>query len=376
MKISSFDAEATVAVGRRIPEMLAVARLAADLARPIGASDVLRELLGPLPEVLGRRVLERCLQLGLLEDPSGSGEATLSEAGRIAMEQGEVLAPEEGSWRFFVINDPLVPAALVDLRRLQPQGVREERAAAKANPRASKDPTPARLRACEAAPPHPSIRNGQLFSLLRIAEQGERGPTGELTLSLTWEAAPSLRLSGALPAEGARAELIDAEVATPAALRELTYDELWRALASYATRRPDSVLKDWRARAGKRVVPASFAALAPAARRAFRQDLTVPALEIEGLGDFEETTLRDVALVPETERDAQEWLHWLQWEEIHDYVTPELLEAQAGAQLARFPHHRPRPARPAELLARARDARDARAWFLLGPSDLGLWGDA
>ena len=55
--ISSFDVEATVAVGRDRPEFLAVAQLAADLARPIGARDVLRELLGARPEVLGWRVI-------------------------------------------------------------------------------------------------------------------------------------------------------------------------------------------------------------------------------------------------------------------------------------------------------------------------------
>ena len=113
ISISCFDAEATVAVARQRPEFLAVARLAADLGRPISSRDVLRELLGPLPEVLGKRVIERCIGLGLLEiTDQKNDEAALSEAGRLALEHGEVLVPEEGVWRFYLVDDPLVPTNL------------------------------------------------------------------------------------------------------------------------------------------------------------------------------------------------------------------------------------------------------------------------
>ena len=61
------------------------------------------------------------------------------------------------------------------------------------------------------------------------------------------------------------------------------------------------------------------------------------------------------------------------WEAVNDYVTPAVLEKQGGEQRARFPHHRPRALSPSELLAKARADRDERSWFLLGPSDLGLW---
>ena len=100
--VSSFDVEATVAVGRDRPEFLAVARLAADLDRPIDARDVLRELLGARPDVLGWRVIERCVALGRLVRAGTDGAAALSEPGRIALGHGQVLVPEEGIWRFFV----------------------------------------------------------------------------------------------------------------------------------------------------------------------------------------------------------------------------------------------------------------------------------
>ena len=74
-----------------------------------------------------------------------------------------------------------------------------------------------------------------------------------------------------------------------------------------------------------------------------------------------------------TKGDAEAWLAWLQWDSIHDYALPVDLEQSRQALLARFPHHRPRALNSAELLAKARTERGDRSWFLLGPSDLGLW---
>ena len=57
ISVSSFDVEATVAVGRNRPEFLAVARLAADLGRPIGdvrACGVVHEQFRKMEQDAGR----------------------------------------------------------------------------------------------------------------------------------------------------------------------------------------------------------------------------------------------------------------------------------------------------------------------------------
>lgn len=376
----SFDVEATIAVGRDRPEFLAVARLAADLARPIGARDVLRELLGPRPDVLGWRVIERCVDLGLLERPGNNGEAVLSEAGRLALSHGEVLVPEEGIWRLFMMDDPLVPTALVHAQRLEAEPVKEERKAAKeARKRGERRPqtnrTPQLLRSCSGAPPRESVQNGHLFQLLEMAENGAAGPEGELRLEFTWNTEPSIRLSGHLPSNGddAKEKTINAAIALPEFVSQLSYEALWKALVTHATGLPSAELERWRAVAGKPVVPVTFSSLPTAARRAFRRDLDVPASDVLGLGRFEPTTLRDVDIVPALESDAQAWLAWLQWEAINDYVTPGLIEQQGREQRARFTYHQPRLLSASELLAQARTARDDRSWFVLAPYDLGLW---
>ena len=57
--VSAFDVVSTVAVGRKRPELLAVAKLAADLRRPIRAADVLRELTE-----FTQRIMDKIVALG------------------------------------------------------------------------------------------------------------------------------------------------------------------------------------------------------------------------------------------------------------------------------------------------------------------------
>ena len=91
------------------------------------------------------------------------------------------------------------------------------------------------------------------------------------------------------------------------------------------------------------------------------------------LGAFDATNLENTLIVPASDTDAQVWLEWLHWNSINDYVTPRQIEELGKDQLARFPYHKPRPLSPSALLAQALTTRNERSFFLLAPSDLGLW---
>lgn len=378
--ISTFDSEATVAVGRDRPEFLAVARLAADLNRPIDARDVLRELLGNRPEVVGRKVIDRCVGLRLLEREGSTGPATLSDAGRVALEHGAVLVPEEGLWRFYFVDDPLIPDVLVHAERIEGDSMREERKALaeakKSGVRRQPAPdAPADLLAgVVGAPPRESAARGYLFQLVDLPQGGAEGEEVNGRLELAWDQDVVLRLQASLPTSAHGAALrVDAQLAIPEVLARLSREALWTALAAHGSGVSVAELNRWREVARSPVLPTRFEGLPDAARRGFTRDLPVPASSWKGLGDFEATALKAVRLVPATDVDAQAWYDWLQWEEITGYATPTLIEQQGSALLAKFPHHRPRPRTPAELLARARAERGDRAWNVLAPSDLGLW---
>ncbi len=380
VSINAFDTEATVAVGRDRPEFLAVARLAADLDRPIGARDVLRELLGNRPEVVGWKVIDRCVALGLLEREGFSGPAALSASGRLALEHGAVLVPEEGTWRLYYVEDPLIPEVLIHAERVEGASARDERGAlAEARKRgdgrpARPAPPPGPLAPTVGAAPRASAARGYLFQLFHLAQGGAEGEAATARLELVWEQEPVLRLHGILPVPGEGPGLkIDAYLDLPEVLTRISRDALWTALASHGSGVSTADLQRWRAQAGAAVLPVRFADLSEGARRAFAQDLAIPASKWDKLGSFEATKLPDVRLVPGSDADAQSWFEWLQWEELAAYATPTQLDGQARALAARFPHHRPRPRSPAELLARARTERGDRAWNLLAPFDLGLW---
>jgi hypothetical protein len=369
--VSTFDAVATVAVGRDRPEFLAVARLAADLGRAIGARDILRELLGALPEVLGWRVIERCVDLGLLARSGKDGDATLSESGRLALQHGEVLVPEEGIWRFFVIDDPLVPGALVHVQSLEADPVRKEREAARdARTRGERRPQvdhpPEILRRCCRAAPRESIQDGRLFQLGELAESGACGPRGELRLVFTWATDPSLRLSGRLPmgGDGENTQPIDAGIPLPQVITRLSREGLWRDVVALATQVPGKELERWHAAAGKSVVPVAFPSIPAIARQTFRYDLEVPAAEVVELGRFEPTTLKGVELVPSSEADAQSWLAWLQWECVNDYATPAALEHQGDEQRRAFSPPSARVALSAVRAAREGAHRERGAFLV------------
>lgn len=375
--VSSFDVQATVALGRHRPEFLAVAQLAAGLDRSIRAADVLQELIGPRAEILGQRIIERCIALRLLEQ-QGS-ETVLSEAGRIALTHKEVLVPHEGLWRFFFVDDPLLPGSVIHVQRLEPSPVSKDLAAAKEDRQRRKALPqgaicPGKLHRCLGEIPRPSVQDGHLFQLHELSGRGENGPAGRLELSFTWGEGPSLRLSGNLPlGEKGRGRPIDTELEIPERITRHSRQQIWRELVARATHVPVAELERWQQVAGKPVVPTSFASIDSMARHLFRRDLDIPATNLLELGSFEPTKLEGVDLVPSSNETAQEWLGWLQWESLDEYVTPDLLNRKSAELLARFTHHLPRALSASELLTRALTHRDDHSWFLLAPYDLGLW---
>ncbi|MCA9702015.1 MAG: hypothetical protein KC431_31120, partial [Myxococcales bacterium] len=241
------------------------------------------------------------------------------------------------------------------------------------------DQVPELLSNCVSAEPSPSLVNGTLMQLITVYARGQAGRGPSLRLELSWrpDAAPRLQVSGRLPA-GTKPEApvtIDTFVEVPPLLAKSDYGLVWRTLVAYATKVSPANLEAWQRRSGALVCPSSFARVPEEARREFRRSLPVPKSDWGRLGWFEATTLENVALVPASEEDAQAWLEWLQWQTLDDYVTDADLSARALTLREQFPHHQPQPLTSAQMLSVARRRRpfQTQDWYLLAPSDLGLW---
>lgn len=383
VEVLAFDAHATVAVGRHRPEFLAVARLAADLDRPIDGPTVARELLGGLT-VAGWRVVDRAVSLGLLVREGAQGPARLSEAGAKALEAGVVLVPEERLWRFYTAADPLVEEALLHVAPVPSANAKDERDAI----RGAKNGGPSVERRGDAPTGllrsvavkgrvWISLATGESFEVHELAASGARAAPSRLTLALDCAPveAPTVALRGALNAPEGAPRPIDRHLGTPAACRSLRHEDLWCALVAMGSGVTSAELQAWRERAGALVLPVTFDDRLPEpARRGFRSTVSVPRPEIARLGSFSPTRLDEVPLIPRSDRDASAWAEWSQWSALDRYATPTLIEESRLKVRGMFPCHRPALASDEQLLQRARGALgDPRARFLLTPYDLGLW---
>lgn len=379
IKVRTFEAEGTVAIGRDRPEFLAVARLAADLRRPISGKDITRELLGNLPEQVGWRVLDRALALGLLERRDTRGPATLSASGRAMLEYNEVLVPEEGVWRFYIVEDQLVERALVHVQRLDIDDAREERNRLYRQ-RSDRSGRGVRIPEALADLVRVPLRSAVDESSFEVRELGQRGePGGEevLVVSLEWAQgeAPSVYLRGRLSGGTSKDTVsVDRKLSISAGLEKLSYPDVWTALVSGATKTPADHLHYWRRQAGKIVLPTNMEPWKHAERRTFMTTLAIPKIRVAGIGHFEESRLEGVELVAENPAAAQMWGEWLLWDSISAYVVRSDIERAREDVRARFPMHRPNLSDADDLLRRARrDPQEKTAKFILAPADLGLW---
>jgi len=396
--VTSFDVEATVAVGRERPELLAVARLAKDLDRPIDGADVSTQLLGRLPEQVGWRVVERCVDLGILERSGWGGPASLSRVGDFALEFGTILIPEEGTWRFYLLVDPLVSSQLVHCERLDPPRANEDRNELRSAPRDSRGrqrppksdrvPPPITAALSDSTIAR-SIANSTSFQLLSLPRNtgGASGPEATLRLELAWpeNSAPTLKLRGQWPLpeppsharqrKQRESTLINTMLPLPENVASVPYEEVWFVLAAFGGKADLAITREWFKRTGRRLLPSAFDALDDGARTTHRRDLPLPAFDLgPEFGKFESTTLAGVDLVPHTKDDAQRWAEWLQLRLLNDYATPTTLATMNEEILAKFPDYLPRlPSAQALLDAACERPLDPKSRFLLAPADLGLW---
>lgn len=375
IRVHAFDVEGTVARSQERPELLAVIRLAHDHPAGLTPELLANELIGG-QVVLCRRIIERCVRLGVLEQQDRR-PARLTELGAQMLQLGQVLVPEQGEWRVYFAMDPLIDVAAMHVASLVTDNSRKQRKQGRRDKdegRRSNHDEVGRPRDLEALLGRmcTSVVDGKTFQLVDLANQGARGPSSDIQLELEWapDTEPRVMLRGHL--EGALA--VEHRLAVPQALATWTCEELWTEFVSITEELEIATLAAARTGAGRRVLPVGFEGTSEAERRRFVRDLDVPDTEFEDLGEFAPTRLDGVELIPRTTEDAQRWARWLQWDELSGHRVPAQLREAASQVAARFPLFQVKLRSPDELLALAKtEPHTARARALLTPADLGLW---
>ena len=380
VECKTFDVKATVAIGRDRPEFLAVALLANDLDRPISGKDLSDHLFGDLYD-LGERVLERSVSIGLLDWAEESNEtwklANLSQAGKEAIEREKVLISEEGVWRLYYLDDPLIKDRLIHFEHVEVPKAREERRNLKREKLQSNNSstTPEFLKRHQE---HTfiSVVDGTPFMLQEISKEGENLSSENLNLhtKITLGKKLDITLQGELKSPSPNGSLlrVDRYFDTPEDLLPVTYNKMQVELATQGS---DVAPREYGE--GNLVMPVHFdEGLDTTARNSMSMDIQIsnPDLSILGLGQFETTELKGVSIEPDTDEDARQWARWLLINGMDDYKTPELIREDERKIHDRFPNHQIQPTDSNELLREARASTD-QLWsrFLLAPYDLNLW---
>ena len=380
VECKTFDVKATIAVGRDRPEFLAVALLANDLDRPISGEDLSEHLFGDIYE-LGERVLERSVSIGLLEWSEGSNDswrfAHLSQAGKKAIEQEKVLISEEGVWRFYYLDDPLIRDRLIHFEHVEVPKAREERRNLR-----NREPQPNNSAlALEFLKHHQehtftSVVDGTPFMLQDISKEGENLLSEKLTLhtKVIPDKKLDITLQGELksPTRNGEPLRVDQYFDPPEDLLSITHNEVWVELT---TQGGDAAPREYGE--GNLIVPVPFdERLDTAARNSMRMDMQIPNPDLSklGLGRFETTQLKGVLIEPDTNEDARQWAKWLLMNSMDDYKIPELIWKDEQEIHRKFPNHQIQPIDPSDLLEEACASTD-KTWsrFLLAPYDLNLW---
>lgn len=345
---------ATLGFAQRRPEIIAILALAD--AHPDGVVtglDVSRKLLAERPENVGKRLLEVCAMMSLVEQVEAPREGwRLTEHGRCALKNQEVPVPQRGEFDVWLMFDPLHAEVIVRVSLTEQQDSPNPGERSAAIVPVKVQDLPSQIRRCVGQIIRPPLRLQDeptevfVFDFAGLGRCIRREPC-QLTVEL---------LSG-----GGTARF------------DVTFDGRQTHFAPVAKL---PALSDALAAAGctecDKATPVAFRTLSDSERRTASRNEEIEEVSTPEIGTFTQAQLVSVPLVPETQQDADEWAVWRLVDNIRGYVWPQDFEKHVRAvrELAVKEHWDFDPAIPTQLeLAQIRPEQLALARRLLVPLD-------
>jgi hypothetical protein len=350
-------------------DLLAVLALARQHEGQVTPELICRELLLGRPQVVGKKVVERCADLGLLSPDGG-----LTDAGRDALATGEVFIPETGKYRVWVSSDPLVPGKLLGIEPVPEVNAPEANLDAKRRRNERGDGGrfaggPIDLPDTVTGLP------GHVFTsflglsgrvrVLSVEQKGEALPV-EASLSkcrLEWTVSP-VRASSVQVADGFNAKFDPPRI---------SFDQVWFQVLGEEAR---NWVED--EKGGYLKTRFSDETLQDAERMNLRRSKLFRP-ELEGLGEFDQITVGDIPIYPATFGDANSWARWIQERSVTQYLDRASFKILNSHIEEQFPGFKVRLLSRQDLAKRLADSvrisdgdRFPTAyWFLRAAFDLG-----
>jgi len=381
VNIRSYEYEATILVAQERPEFLAVASLA-DEKGSISDKDV-AILFGGLPNYIGKKIIDRAVSMGLLNWGENKDIATISDIGKATLERGQVLVRQEGVFRFYVLEDPLLGSSIIHYDRVDTQPARDERDILN-NPKSDvQKPTSVSIDkinyhsykdSSDNSILLESISNGKIYSIERLAAEGEESNafTSTLYLTLNIDLDPTVQLDDLVPNLNSFPRIrINHQPLRSIQLMSISYVEIWKYLIGQSEE-IDSLDAD---RSENFVIHVPFYInYSPKTLKQFNMEVNIIEPEMIKLGKFESISVNNVKVKPKNATDANEWARWLQWESIEDYQVPSTINTLKENIEEIFHEFEIGLPDSQDLLKRAlENPTDPTSKYILTPYDLNLW---
>ncbi len=362
IELTAFEVVMEIGRAEKRRDILAVLMKARELGSRITPEDVCTYLLIGRPVALGRTVVSRCQEYGLLDL-----DGRLTPLGEYGLEHERVFNPERGRYRVLCTQDPLVPQTLLSLKEVpEPYAdeVVQRRKRAKGSgatsPPPEDQPLPGWISSLEGKTVTP-VDSGEEIRVLKAELRCVKGTVeAEEKLSLLWALSPED--DPTLEVRGFARRVLDPP--------PVSYEEVFLDLLG--ERRPD-----WDPEVG--VLRVGFEEMSDAERSSFRKDLHVEKSVVGRYGAFDATEIHDVPLGPRTRADAQRWASWTLDQSISTYLSRgdyDHLVRRVVGLFPEFPVSLPKREELASALRRGVEERGERLprayWFLLAPIDLDM----
>jgi hypothetical protein len=347
VKTKSYRLLMDISKSEKREDIVAILMLTAENYGRVTPADICANLLANRPITVGKRIISRCIELGILE---GTNEnASLTDDGRRAVEAKTVFLPERGLYQILYSDDVLLQNPLLDC-------VPDDRVSEKDEDKEEIDQ---------------SIRDNlenRYFKLLgkqrneifikNIELYGRtinRKPNLDLTYSLLENGNIIVRLNGDY----------DTKIEPP----KHTQLEIWNLIM-------ESMNLDGEWDPDMQCLRRSFEELQDNERINFTVDLRTNSLTIEEMGTFNEILVKKIPIIPKTERDAQNWAIWLLKNAINDYLKSQEYENLVQTILKKFPGYNLKLPSQLELarMIRGDDNSENKLppayWYLKAPIDV------
>jgi hypothetical protein len=339
-------------------DIVAILMLAAENDGQVSPADICTHLIANRPVTVGERIIQRCVELGVLDKhetitQSGEAVATLTDDGLRAVEKKRVFLPERGLYQILYSDDTLLPSPLLDCKSDDRKSDRDE----------DMEDIDSQIKYSLENRYFKTLGKERIELFIERIEQYGRQININNNLSLTYSVLENentiLRLNGDL----------ETKLEPP----KYSQMEIWNMIMESM-----GISADWDINA--QCLHRGFEELKPKEIVNFTTELRTTSLSIEGMGEFRDVEVKNVPIIPRTQRDAQRWAMWLLKNEIKDYAKAREYEEIVQRILNKFPGYDIELPSQIDLATIIREEAGERLppayWYLKAPIDITYGSEA